>query len=85
MTEDAAAAVTAVTRDGDVIEVSTTITDPRGASGSDEAKMAVAICQAAVDELAAVSVTVNEADGTAFALYRPAAFMEIPAKTCGEV
>ncbi|QIK83122.1 hypothetical protein [Sanguibacter sp. HDW7] len=56
-------------------EVETTIVDPRGGEGSDEAKAALAICAAVVD-LGATYVRVLEKDGTTFVIYAPAQYGE---------
>ena len=56
-------------------EVETTIVDPRGEEGSDEAKAAIAICSAVVD-LGATYVRVLEQDGTTFVIYAPAQYGE---------
>ena len=61
-------------------EVETTIVDPRGEEGSDEAKAAIAICSAVV-ELGATYVRVLEQDGTTFAIYAPSQYGE----ECAEV
>lgn len=71
------ALVTKAELDGQLVRVDTTIVDPRGAAGSEPARQAVAICQAVVDGLAPASVTVNEADGTGFAVYRGKACAEV--------
>lgn len=50
------------------IEVETTLTDPRGDSGSPESQSAIEICEAAV-ALSAEYVAVYESDGTSWILY----------------
>ena len=62
------------------IEVTTSIVDPRGDSGSAEAVAAIAICEATVG-LGANYVSVLEADGTTFVLYGHPSY----GATCTEV
>lgn len=53
-------------------KVSTTIADPRGKDGSDEAKAAIAICQAVRSNVPDVKyIRVDERDGSAFVLWQP--------------
>ena len=81
-----AAMVTSAARDGNAIDVQTTIVDPRGDDGSPEAVQAVAICDqvlAAFPETSSISVL--EADGTTFAqMMTSGDFMGHPAGTCFE-
>lgn len=62
------------------ITVETTISDPRGENGSQQAQAAIAICEAAVS-LGAAHVVVYEADGTSFVLYGHPAYGDV----CTEV
>ena len=63
--------VRGATRDGSLLEVETSITDPRGAGGSEEARAAVEVCEAAVTYMRASgeddpTVRVLESDGSTF-------------------
>lgn len=58
-------------QNGNQIEVKTSIVDPRGDDGSEEAEQAVAICREARELDESASVLVTELDGTVFAKYQP--------------
>lgn len=62
--------------------VETNIADPRGVDNSTGAATAVAICNAAVSLGGIVHVSVMEADGTSFVLFR---HPSVPEDTCTEV
>ncbi|MFK5689618.1 hypothetical protein ACI3EY_08115 [Ornithinimicrobium sp. LYQ92] len=63
--------VRGATRDANLLEVETSITDPRGTSGSAEARAALEVCEAAVTYMEATgesepTVRVLESDGSTF-------------------
>ena len=61
-------------RDGGAVVIETTVVDPRGADESQEARWAVAVCEAVVEAgLSSGMIYVQEADGTTFATNSPAA------------
>ncbi|GAB3164102.1 hypothetical protein GCM10027059_19560 [Myceligenerans halotolerans] len=59
--------VTLAEVDGDRLTVQTTIVDPRGDGGSQEAQLALDVCEKSL-ELGYQQVSVMEADGTTFVL-----------------
>lgn len=59
--------VTLAEADGDRVTVQTSIVDPRGDDGSQEAQAALEVCENAL-ELGYAHVSVMEADGTTFVL-----------------
>lgn len=64
------------------ITIDTSVVDPRGADGSDEAKMAIAICESAVSLFGPSYVAVKEHDGTHFVLF---GHPSVPKGSCAEV
>lgn len=55
-----------VTVDGDMVEVSTTLQDPRGADGSSEANEAISICKIVHEVAPKLKIRILESDGTIF-------------------
>lgn len=66
----------------DRIRVETDFVDPRGATGSEEAKSAVAICESVVTLFGPRYVSVLEDDGTTFVLF---GHPSVPSGACAEV
>ena len=64
------------------IKIETSIVDPRGADGSEPARTAIAICEAAVAIFGPSYVAVMEDDGTHFVLF---GHPSVPAGACTEV
>ncbi|MDR6415645.1 hypothetical protein [Pseudarthrobacter sulfonivorans] len=64
------------------MKIETSIVDPRGADGSEPARTAIAICEAAVAIFGPSYVAVMEDDGTHFALF---GHPSVPAGACTEV
>ena len=64
------------------IKIETSIVDPRGADGSEPARTAIAICEAAVAVFGPSYVAVMEDDGTHFVLF---GHPSVPAGACTEV
>jgi len=64
------------------ISVETTLVDPRGEDGSDEAKQAIGICEAAAGLDGVTYVSVLEKDGTSWVLY---GHPSVPEGECSEV
>lgn len=68
--EDWISSVTAVTEaEPGRLSIDTSVIDPRGEDGSNEAKIAIAICESAVQFSQPSYVAVKEKDGTRFVLY----------------
>ncbi|MGX5715512.1 hypothetical protein [Arthrobacter sp. MAHUQ-56] len=64
------------------IRIETSIVDPRGADGGEEAKSAIAICQSVVSLFGPSYVSVLEDDGTNFVLF---GHPTVPSGACAEV
>lgn len=64
------------------ISIETSIVDPRGADGSDEAKSAIAICESVVALFGSSYISVLEDDGTNFVLF---GHSSVPSGACTEV
>jgi len=64
------------------MRIETSLLDPRGADGSEEAKNAIAICEAVVSLFGPNYVSVLENDGTSFILF---GHPSVPTGTCAEV
>jgi hypothetical protein len=64
------------------IRIETSIVDPRGADGSEPARTAIAVCEAAVAIFGPSYVAVMEDDGTHFVLF---GHPSVPAGVCTEV
>ena len=83
LTEPTAALVTRVTEtEPGRIEVETTIVDPRGDDSSQEAQIAVQVCEITATLPNVNYVNVKEADGTSFVLF---GHPLVPNGECGEV
>lgn len=64
------------------IKIETSVVDPRGADGSEPAKTAISICEAAVTVFGPSYVAVMEDDGTHFVLF---GHPSVPKGACAEV
>jgi hypothetical protein len=64
------------------IRIETSVVDPRGADGSEEAKSAIAICESAITLFGPSYVSVLEDDGTSFVLF---GHPSVPKGACTEV
>ncbi|MFJ5962033.1 hypothetical protein [Pseudarthrobacter oxydans] len=64
------------------ISIDTSVVDPRGADGSEAAKVAIAICESAVALFGPSYVAVKEDDGTHFVLF---GHPSVPKGACTEV
>jgi hypothetical protein len=64
------------------IRVETSVVDPRGADGSEEARSAIAVCESVVALFGPNYVSVLEDDGTNFVLF---GHPSVPSGACTEV
>ncbi|UKA77333.1 hypothetical protein [Arthrobacter sp. FW306-07-I] len=64
------------------IRIETSLVDPRGADGSEEAKSAITICESVVSLFGPSYISVLENDGTTFVLF---GHPTVPSGACAEV